>query len=101
VVTPPAAPKISSPSGTITTHTPTFKWTKVSTANQYYLEVYRYTPAGYVIAQTITGTCVGTACSAVSPTALTTHGNYKWRMRAGISGVWGQPSAWKMFKINP
>jgi PKD repeat protein len=99
VVTPPAAPKTISPHGTITNRTPSFTWTKVSAANQYLLEVYYYSPGKYVVSQVITSpTCTSKTCS-FKPAVMLKNGTYKWRVRAGISGVWGKSSAWRAFRV--
>jgi hypothetical protein len=100
VVKPPAAPKTISPKGTISNRSPKFTWTKVSGANQYLLEVYYYFPGKYVVSQIITSpTCTSTSCT-FTPAVVLKNGTYKWRVRAGISGVWGKSSTWRAFKVS-
>jgi len=65
----------------------------VSAANQYLLEVYYYRPGKYVVSIIITSpTCTSKTCS-FKPPVMLKNGTYKWRVLAGISGVWGKSTA--------
>ncbi len=80
----PTLPVLISPSGTITTGTPTFTWHASTNGNSYLL--WADGPAGNVIQQWFDATAIGCGsggtCSVVSPVTLTTNGQYTWFVRA-------------------
>jgi len=101
VVLLPPAPTLQAPTGTITTHSPTYRWQAVNGATQYYLMVYSDTQAKYVIYRTLSASavCAGSACSYVSTVSLT-HGSYRFKVQAYNPAGWGAFSAWTAFKAE-
>ncbi len=79
---PPAAPKLTSPTGSVTTRTPTYRWTASTGATEYLLSVNRPSGAN-VVSQTFAASaaCVGTAC-AVTPTTSLGDGDHTWWVKA-------------------
>jgi hypothetical protein len=90
-------PTPSAPSGTITTKTPTFTFTRITHATQYSFTVYKGSATVY--SKTVaTGSCGSstTNCSTTPSTSLST-GAYTWKVRAYVGGVWKGYSAAKSF----
>ena len=80
--TAPVAPTPKSPSGTIRTGNPTFKWTRRSGATKYALYVYTTAGRKKFASSGFTATC-GTSTCSYTPTLNLTAGSYKWRVKAG------------------
>jgi len=95
-VSAPAAPTPKSPSGTITTGNPTFKWTRRSGATRYALYVYTTAGRKKFASSGFTATC-GTSTCSYTPTLNLKAGSYKWRVRAGNTAGWSAYSTWLHF----
>jgi uncharacterized protein (DUF1800 family) len=97
---PPAAPTLTSPTGGVTTRTPTYRWTASTGATEYLLSVNR--PAGAnVISQTFAASaaCVGTAC-AVTPTTSLGDGDHTWWVKARNSAGTSPASVPLSFSVS-
>jgi hypothetical protein len=94
----PPAPTLVSPSGTVTTTTPTYSWNAILSATSYTLIVQN--TSGVAVNVDLTpsaaGCTSGTGTCAITPaTALTNGATYNWFVRAtNVSGVgpWGGPN---------
>lgn len=97
---PPGASSPTSPSGSITTSTPTYTWSKVSTATWYQLWVNG--PSGAVINQWFqsSAVCGGSSCSATPTTGLGV-GNYTFWVRTWNSAGYGPWSSGMNFNFLP
>jgi hypothetical protein len=86
-----------SPNGTITDKTPTYKWSRVTGATKYRIQVYQ--GAIKVFSKDYTSTaCSGSTCSG-TPANTLAYKNYKWQARAYIGGAWKPWSAWMNFTV--
>jgi CSLREA domain-containing protein len=95
---PPPAPLLTVPSGTITTSSPIFRWSKVARATHYVLSVTG--PSGSVILQTFAAASVcPTSCSVVSPIKLWNN-TYSWQVQGYGVGGYGPWSATRTFTVN-
>jgi hypothetical protein len=103
MLTPPPAATLASPTGTITTSTPTYTWNAVATAASYYLWVndssgsgkvqrwYTATEAGCAGG---TGTCSATPAIALAPAAAT------WYIQTWNSSGYGPWSSGQAFIVD-
>jgi hypothetical protein len=98
----PGAPTLISPSGTIGTSTPKYKWNAVSGTTVYRLSVYSITTSSYVINVNIKAStyCSGGTCT-FKPSTVLSQGDYRFKVRGRNSIGWGQISAWMKFKYGP
>jgi CSLREA domain-containing protein len=95
---PPPAPVLTVPSGTITTSSPIFRWSKAVRATNFVLSVTG--PSGSVILQAFAADAVcTTSCSIVSPIKLWNNA-YSWQVQAYGVGGYGPWSAPKTFTVN-
>ena len=86
-----------SPTGVSQDRTPTYKWSKVSGATRYQLQVVM--DSTIVIDKLITTpVCTTTTCSNTPDTSLDEY-SYNWRVRSYVDGVWGDFSAYMSFFI--
>jgi hypothetical protein len=99
----PGAATLVSPSGTITTHTPTYTWNAVSVATWYYLQV--NDPSGVRILQWYTaaacGCASGTGTCSLTPTTVLASGAGRWWIQTNNSvgnGPWSAPMD---FTVSP
>ena len=97
---PPGIVTAKSPTGLISTRTPTFVWTATSTATEYHLQVQNDTMVildEWYLAEDVTK---GYTCSAFSPAILSDDADFYWRVQAyndaGLSGPW---SSLKYFEV--
>jgi murein DD-endopeptidase MepM/ murein hydrolase activator NlpD len=98
-VTPPA-PAVSAPVGTVRTNLPTFQWTAIDGALQYYLWVNKAGSTTASISQLINASaCVNGVCSYTSTTSLP-DAAYEVKVRAGSSSGWSGFSAVSKFTLN-
>jgi hypothetical protein len=99
--TPPGAPSPISPSGTITTDNPTYTWSLVSGASEFYLWVSNLTTGTPAIQQWYqsSAVCGATNCS-VTPTTTLGSGNHRWWIQAKNSVGTGPWSASMDFTMN-
>lgn len=90
----PSVPSGIAPAGTVSDTTPTFTWTSVPGAIQYFLAVYNLSDGAYAILTTVAGT-------AYTPdTALPTNSQYKFKVRARTAAGWGAYGGWTDFAIQ-
>jgi hypothetical protein len=100
LVSPPPAPTLIAPTGTITETTPTFTWTGVGQSAWYYLWIAG--PNGHILDQWYDGwtLCSGTTCSA-APALTLSGGSYQWWVQQwtaqGGYSVWSSPG---MFTVD-
>jgi ABC-type transport system substrate-binding protein len=85
------------PTGTITDDTPTYKWTVIANATKYGFQVYKGTTLIYT--KTKLASACGTTYCTLTPTEVLTLGDYKWRVRAYVSGVWKSYSSYLNFSV--
>jgi len=94
----PPAPTLVSPSGTVTTTTPTYSWNAIVSATSYTLLVQN--TSGVAVSVDLTPTAAGCGsgtgtCGFTPATALTNGATYNWFVRAtnvGGIGPWGGPN---------
>jgi len=98
--TTPTFPIPQSPSGTITDTTPTFKWTKISGATQYYLVVYEGTSTSALYTKTVLSSACGSTRCSYTPTNILSDGAYKWKVRAYVGGAWNTYSPRMSFVVT-
>lgn len=92
-------PTAQTPSNVIIDTTPTFKWTKITGATKYQIQLWK--GATLVYAKNVTSAaCTGATCHS-TPTTTLSFGTYKWRVRAMAEGVWMNYSPYKSFKLFP
>jgi hypothetical protein len=101
-LSPPAATLVS-PSGTISTTTPTYTWNAVSNATWYYLWVNG--PSGNMIQQWYSaaqaGCGSGTGTCSVTPTTTLATGNHTWWIQTWNQYGYGSWSAGQSFTETP
>jgi hypothetical protein len=90
-------PTPRSPFGTIIDRTPTYKWSKVSGATRYQVQLKKGTTTVYA-KKVGSSACVSTTCQK-TPSIKLGYATYKWRVRAKVGGVWKAWSSFKTFKI--
>jgi hypothetical protein len=92
-------PNLVSPAQIVVDTTPTFTWPKISGATKYQYQLFRGNTLIYT--KTVSAsTCSLSNCSNTPTTVLTT-GNYKWRARAFMGGLWMNYSPYKTFTLSP
>jgi hypothetical protein len=93
-------PNTLAPIGTLYTTTPAYKWSKVTGATQYQLDVY----LGDVLLLTTpvpSGACGSSTCQ-FKPAVALADGAYRWQVRAYAGGAWWGWSALRNFSVvNP
>jgi Protein of unknown function (DUF1800)/Calx-beta domain len=79
---PPPAPRLTSPSGSVTTRTPTYRWTAATGATEYVLSVHRPSGAS-VVSETLAAAavCTGALCAA-TPAGSLGDGDHSWWVKA-------------------
>jgi CSLREA domain-containing protein len=95
----PIAPTLLSPSGTIFTNTPLFRWNPVSGATLYMVWV--SSPAGTIFQNTYDSAtvCAASPCSLSSPVTMWNN-NYTWWVKAYNAAGWGVWSNVRTFTIS-
>ncbi len=95
----PRAPSLIAPTGIITTAQPTYQWTAVSTAIEYYLKVNgssgTFVGEWYLAA----AVCAGEAC-AVTPSVTLSSGEYTWWVQARNGAGAGRRSPSRTFTVE-
>ena len=87
-----------SPSGTITTTTPTYTWAQVDGATQYELQLNQ--DATIIYTGTIAaGACLATQNCVITPLTALAAGSYTWQVRAQVADAWTDYSAAVDFTI--
>jgi hypothetical protein len=91
-----------SPSGTITTSTPTYTWARVDGATQYELQLSSQDTT-IIYTKTVNASDCGAAENCVTtPTTTLVVGSYTWQVRAMLADAWQDYSAATAFTlINP
>ena len=81
------------------TSTPTLRWGMVAGATDYMVEVWSMAQNRAILNTVVPASaCVGKVCSLVTPTLA--NGTYKFKVRAGLDGVWGKFSAYRIFVVK-
>jgi large repetitive protein len=96
---PPGIVTAKSPTGLISTRTPTFVWTATSTATEYHLQVENDTMVildEWYLAEDVTR---GYICSAFSPAILSDDADFYWRVQASNDVGPGPWSSLKYFEV--
>jgi hypothetical protein len=91
-------PVTKSPHDTILDTTPTYKWTRVSSATQYQLQVFKGTLK--LLDTTVSAGICGTSFCQRSPSLTLGYNVYKWRVRAYVGGHWTLYSAFMFFTVS-
>ncbi len=91
-------PTQKSPIGTISFTKPSYKWTLVTGATKYHLEIYRGTTR--IFTSVYLGSACGTVCSFKPDKTLGYNVAYKWRVRAMKYGTWKPWSVFKTFTVS-
>jgi hypothetical protein len=95
----PGSISAKSPTGLISTRTPTFVWTATSTATEYHLQVQNDTRVildEWYLAEDVTQ---GYICSAFSPAILSDDADFYWRVQASNDVGPGPWSSLKYFEV--
>ena len=103
-VVPPGKATLVSPSGTISTSTPTYTWNAVSTATSYYLWVDG--PSGTAVIQTWytatqAGCASGTGTCSVTPSTTLSNGTNQWWIEAGAGAPWSDAMNFTVNVVPP
>ncbi len=83
----PSIPIVVSPSGSISDSTPIYRWSSISNASKYHIQLYKNTTI--ILDRDIYSStnCSGYTCTYVNPYYLADY-SYKWRVRAYIGSSW-------------
>jgi len=88
------------PSAVTTTHKPTYKWSKVPNATYYNIQLYNFNGTKLLWKPVISSkACGSTTCQFTPPNQFLGDGNYKWRVRAKVGGLWKTFSTYKAFNV--
>ena len=90
-------PTLQAPRLVISLTTPTYKWSKISAASLYQLQVYQGSTK--VIDSNIATSYCTTSCK-VTPSTTLTYTTYKWRVRAKIGSAWQAWTAYTYFQVS-
>lgn len=88
----PIAPDVS-----VATHKPTYKWSKVPNAQAYTVQLYEGSIKKFA-KEVPASACGATTCS-ITPKWILPDGNYQWRVRAKVGGIWRKFSPFKDFNV--
>jgi len=91
-------PTTISPTGTIYTTKPTYKWTRTANTTKYQVQVYRGTTKVMDFVRNSTA-CTGNTCQ-TTPTTGLTYAVHKWRVRAYVNGAWKAFSPFRSFTVK-
>ncbi|MGV8026743.1 MAG: C1 family peptidase [Anaerolineaceae bacterium] len=85
------------PSGIISDNTPTYIWEKANGATNYQYQLYK--DSTLVYSKTVSTNICGTFDCTITPSNVLNAGDYQWRVRANIGGIWKEFSAFKNFTL--
>ena len=85
------------PLESVATHKPTYKWSKVTNAQAYILQVYE--GATKKFAKSFPAAVCGASQCSVTPVWILADGNYKWRVQAKVGGTWRTFSEFTNFNV--
>lgn len=88
------------PNGLITDTTPTFQWTVEPGATHYQVQVKQGGTIIYTIGAVPGGGVCGASTCTKTPATILSIGEYAWKVRAKVAGVWGAWSPFKVFKVQ-
>lgn len=91
-------PTLQAPRLVISLTTPTYKWSKISAASLYQLQVYQGSTVK--IDMNITTASCSTICK-YTPSSTLSYSTYKWRVRTKVGGVWKDWTAFTYFIVSP
>ncbi len=89
-----------SPIGSISSSRPTFQWSNVSSAVYYQLRVYKGTKVLYTVVYSTASICGSASYCLATPSTVLSTGNYKWQVRAFVTGAYRNFSTSKAFSYN-
>jgi|GEM_PF-6553190 len=92
-------PAAVSPARSIMDSTPTYTWNKIQGATQYQYQLFKGTKLVY--AKTAAATVCGVLLCSNTPGTTLGLGDYKWKIRALVGGVWTSYSPFTLFKLLP
>jgi hypothetical protein len=92
------APTPKAPSGTISDRTPSYTWTKVSGATNYYYQLIQ--GAKTVYSRYVTPSACGVTYCTDTPAITLGLVTYGWHVKAKIGNVWQSYSPWKYFTVS-
>jgi len=98
-IAPTPTPTPNNPSGNISDKTPKYTWTKVAGATNYQIQLRQGTT--FIYNKYPTSSTCGTSTCSKTPTTVLGYGDYEWRARAQVGGLWGMWSAYKTFSVKP
>ncbi len=95
------APKLISPSGTIATVRPTYKWKAVTGATRYHLALYLPELKRNILLKVVSASsvCASGTCS-YTPEVNLSDRLHRFKARAGNVSGWGPYSPWKGFTVS-
>jgi subtilisin family serine protease len=93
----PPAPTTIFPKISVATHKPTYKWSKVPNAQTYIVQLYQGDIKKFAKLVPIS-VCGLTECS-ITPRWILPDGNYEWRVRAKVGGIWRKFSPFEDFNV--
>lgn len=91
-------PALKAPIGTIVSKTPTYTWTKVSSATNYQFQVFQGTTR--LVDKTLAASVCGSASCSNKPAVTLGYELFLWRARAKVGGVWKSWSAYTAFSVS-
>ena len=97
-ISPPAAPTLISPSGSVNTRTPQYVWYAAANATGYWMTIARASDGAYMYNSAVTPNCNATTCW-ITPSVSLADGTYWYKVTAGNSGGWGSASAALSFTV--
>jgi hypothetical protein len=94
------APVLTAPSREITNRRPTYEWQPVSGTTSYFLTVYMSDRSMVFLKVPVNeARCTSELCR-YRPNATLLNGNYKFKVKAKVGGIFGPASAWMTFNVN-
>ncbi len=95
----PPAPELIGPTGSTTTHRPTYQWKKVNGANRYHLSIYLPELKKVILNVKLgNGICSEDTCS-YTPKVNFVNRAYRFKVRAGNATGWGPYSLWMNYQV--
>jgi hypothetical protein len=90
-------PTLQAPRLTISLTNPTYKWSKITGATVYQLQVYQ--GSTIKIDSIVNSSHCASVCT-ITPSTTLSFSTFKWRVRAKVSGVWKAWTAYTYFTVS-